>query len=62
MASTKPFLDAVKDRHSIYSLSKDSPISDERVKELLEFTIKHAPSSFNVQVGLISHNFLVVLS
>lgn len=57
MASNKSLLDAVKDRRSIYQLSKDSTISDERVKELVEFTIKHCPSSFNVQVGSITHLF-----
>ena len=50
MADKKPLLDAVKDRRSIYSLAKESTISDERIKELVEFTIKHAPSAFNVQV------------
>ena len=51
MADKKSLLDAVKDRRSIYSLSKESTISDEKIKELVDFTIEHTPSAFNVQVS-----------
>jgi predicted oxidoreductase (fatty acid repression mutant protein) len=49
MADKKSLLDAFRDRRSIYKLAKESPISDDRIRDLTYFTIKHTPSSFNVQ-------------
>lgn len=49
MASSKSFLDAVKDRRSIYALNKESPISDEAIEELVKQTILNVPSFFNTQ-------------
>jgi predicted oxidoreductase (fatty acid repression mutant protein) len=43
------FLQAIEARRSIYSLSDESPISDERIHEIVDFAIKFCPSSFNVQ-------------
>ncbi len=43
------FLEAVQKRRSIYSLEKSSPISDERIEELLKEAVKNLPSSFNMQ-------------
>lgn len=40
---------AAKTRISCYTLTKESPISDDRIYEIVSFAIKHAPSSFNVQ-------------
>jgi predicted oxidoreductase (fatty acid repression mutant protein) len=51
MADRKSFLDTVRDRHSYYALSKESPISDDRIRALALFTIKNSPSAFNVQVN-----------
>jgi hypothetical protein len=45
----KNFLDAVKDRRTVYAIGKDSPVSDERIQELVSFAVKHAPSAFNSQ-------------
>ncbi len=45
----KSFYDAIKERRSIYSISKESPISDEKIKEIVEYSVKHVPSSFNSQ-------------
>lgn len=47
-ATTKVFI-ALRERRSIYSISKESPISDQRIQELVEETIKHTPSAFNNQ-------------
>jgi len=47
------FNTAVRSRRSVYSLSSDSPVSDERVQELLADAVKHAPSPFNAQSGRI---------
>ena len=49
MAASKPFLDAVKDRRTLYKLAKESTISDARIEELVEQAILHVPSSFNSQ-------------
>ncbi|WP_195266181.1 MULTISPECIES: nitroreductase family protein [Clostridium] len=46
---SKNFYDAIKERRSIYSISKESPVSDERIKEVIEDAVKHVPSSFNSQ-------------
>lgn len=46
---TKEFLTAIEARRSHYALSKESVISDERIQEIVEFSVKHTPSSFNSQ-------------
>lgn len=43
------YLKAIAGRRSIYALSKESTISNERIREILTETIKHSPSSFNNQ-------------
>ncbi|MGG7059398.1 nitroreductase family protein [Clostridium tertium] len=45
----KNFYDAIKERRSIYAISKESPISDERIKEIVEDIVKYVPSAFNSQ-------------
>lgn len=45
----KNFYDAVKERRSIYAISKESPISDEKIQEITEHAVKHTPSAFNSQ-------------
>ncbi|KAB2571261.1 putative nitroreductase family protein [Lasiodiplodia theobromae] len=49
MASTKPFLDAVKERRTYYQLNNTSPVSDERIKEIVNDVVLSVPSSFNSQ-------------
>ena len=44
-----PFLEAIKIRRSVLSLSKESPISDDRIVMIVNHAIKHAPSPFHVQ-------------
>jgi predicted oxidoreductase (fatty acid repression mutant protein) len=43
----------VKERRSIYGISSGSPVSDERIKEIIEHAVKHAPSAFNSQSSRI---------
>ena len=50
---TLTFKEAVQHRRTIYQLQKKSPISDERIKEILTFAIKDVPSSFNSQSSRI---------
>ena len=47
----KNFYEAIKERRSIYAIGKESPISDERIKEIVEDVVKHVPSSFNSQTS-----------
>lgn len=49
MSAQKSFLDAVKERRTIYALNKQSPISDKKIAELAELALLNVPSSFNSQ-------------
>ncbi|AJY73349.1 nitroreductase family protein [Paenibacillus beijingensis] len=43
------FFDAIRHRRSIYAISKEAVISDEKIQEIVEEAVKHTPSSFNSQ-------------
>lgn len=45
----KDFYSAVKDRRSIYGISNEAVVSDERIQEIINHAVKHTPSSFNSQ-------------
>ncbi len=45
----KGFFEAVRDRRSVYNLSKESPISDALLQEMISMAVKHAPSAYNSQ-------------
>lgn len=45
----KDFFTAVADRRTFYGISKESMVSDERIKEIIEHAVKHTPSAFNSQ-------------
>lgn len=45
----KNFLTAVAERRTFYGISKESVVSDDRIKEVIEHAVKHTPSSFNAQ-------------
>lgn len=49
----KSFFEAIKDRRSIYAISKESPVSDDKIKEVVEEAVKYAPSAFNSQSGKV---------
>lgn len=49
MSAQKSFLDAIKERRTIYALNKESPVSDKRITELAELALLNVPSSFNSQ-------------
>ncbi|MBS4218694.1 nitroreductase family protein [Bacillus sp. FJAT-49711] len=52
MIQTKQnFYTAVENRRSIYGISKETLISDERIEEIIAHAIKHAPSAYNSQSG-----------
>ncbi|PYI54456.1 nitroreductase family protein [Paenibacillus flagellatus] len=48
---SKDFLTSVRERRSIYGIGKTSPISDDRIVEIVREAVKHTPSSFNSQSG-----------
>lgn len=50
--STK-FQEAIEKRRSYYQITKSTPISDERIRELVEHAVKHTPSAFNSQSGRV---------
>jgi uncharacterized protein len=43
------FFKYVKNRRSIYGISKETPISDDRIAEIVKEAVKHSPSPFNSQ-------------
>ncbi|WP_338751261.1 nitroreductase family protein [Bacillus sp. FJAT-52991] len=45
------FYSAVEARRSMYAISKEQTVSDERIQEVVEFAVKHAPTAFNSQSG-----------
>jgi len=45
----KNFYEAIKERRSIYAIGKESPISDERIREIVEDAVMYVPSAFNSQ-------------
>lgn len=49
----KDFYNAMKERRSIYSISKESPVSDERIQEVVEDAVNHVPSAFNSQTSRV---------
>lgn len=50
----KSFYTAIKERRSIYGINKDIIISDERLKEIIDFSIKNTPSAFNSQSSRVA--------
>lgn len=48
---SKTFFEAVKTRRSVYAISKQSPVSDEKIQEIVEEAVLHTPTSFNSQTS-----------
>ncbi len=46
---TKDFYTAVKERRSIYGISKEVDVSDEKIQEIINEAVKYTPSAFNSQ-------------
>ena len=47
----RTFLEAIANRRSIYDISNERPITDVRLKEIIETVIRHSPSAFNSQTS-----------
>ncbi|OAA87576.1 nitroreductase family protein [Clostridium ljungdahlii] len=50
---SKDFLTAVADRRTFYGIGKETVVSDDRIKEIIDHTVKHTPSAFNSQSARI---------
>ncbi len=50
---TKDFYTTLKERRTYYGINKEVKISDERIKEIVEFAVKYTPSAFNSQTARI---------
>ena len=48
-SSAASMLDAIKYRHSVYPLAHESPISNDRIEEIVKETLLNVPSAFNSQ-------------
>jgi predicted oxidoreductase (fatty acid repression mutant protein) len=46
---SKDFYTAIKDRRTIYGISKETPVSDDRIQEVIKDAVKYTPSAFNSQ-------------
>lgn len=47
----KDFNLAIKDRRSIYGISKDVTVSKEKIQEVVNYAVMHTPSAFNSQTA-----------
>ncbi|MEH7894367.1 nitroreductase family protein [Bacillus thuringiensis] len=47
----KDFYSAIEDRRSIYAISKEQVVSDEKIQEVIYHAVKHTPSAFNSQTA-----------
>lgn len=43
------FKEAIEHRRTYYSITRSSPISDEEIQQMIDFTVRHVPSAFNSQ-------------
>lgn len=50
---SKDFSTATRERRTIYALSKELPISEDRVTEIVKDAVKHTPSAFNSQSSTV---------
>lgn len=47
------FKKMVENRRSYYAIDKKSPISDQKIQEIIEHAVKYVPSPFNSQSGRV---------
>lgn len=46
-------MEGLKGRRSIYALTNETTVSDDRIQEIIGEVIKHTPSAFNTQTARI---------
>ncbi|WP_088549447.1 nitroreductase family protein [Paenibacillus aquistagni] len=49
--SSQAFLHVLKGRRSIYGLSKESVVPDDKIQSIIEEAVQHTPSAFNSQTA-----------
>ena len=49
----KNYYKAIEERRSYYGISKDEVVSDDKIREIIEHTVKHTPSAFNSQTARV---------
>lgn len=49
MIMEKTFKEALKHRRTYYSITNQSPVSDEEIEQAINFAVTHVPSAFNSQ-------------
>ncbi|MGE8204533.1 nitroreductase family protein [Heyndrickxia sp. NPDC080065] len=49
MTNKNDFYSAIENRRSIYGISSEAVVSNERIQEVINHAVKHTPSSFNSQ-------------
>ena len=47
----KNFKEAVKHRRTYYNITNSSPISDNEIKEIIDFAVTNVPSEFTIDKG-----------
>lgn len=47
--NNKSFMEVLKNRRTIYTLSKETTISNEKIEEIIKDAVKYVPSAFNNQ-------------
>ncbi|GGM33293.1 nitroreductase [Paraliobacillus quinghaiensis] len=50
---SKDFYTAIKDRRTIYGISNEEIVSQERIEEVVKYAVKHTPYAFNSQSGRV---------
>jgi len=50
---SKEFYQVLKERRTVYSISKEAVASDETIKEVIEQAVLHTPSAFNSQTSRV---------
>jgi uncharacterized protein len=49
----KDFYKAIEERRSIYGISNETVVSNERIQKVINDAVKHSPSAFNSQSGRV---------
>jgi len=49
----KDFYKAIEDRRSIYGISKEEVVSDEKILEIINHAVTYTPTAFNSQSGRV---------
>ncbi len=50
----KNFYETIENRRSIYAISNESPVTKERINEIIAHAVKYSPSAFNSQSSKVA--------